>query len=47
MKEGQIVTSVALTWLTESNVESVHFDICLRRIYQVGETCELISDLIT
>ena len=45
-KEGQIVTSVTLTRLTKSNVESMHFDICLC-IYWVRETCKLISDLIT
>jgi len=45
-KEGQIVTSVALARLTKHNVESVHLDIHLR-IYRVGETYELISDLIT
>ena len=45
-KESQIVTIAALAWLTKHNVESVHFDIRLR-IYRVGETCELISDLIT
>jgi len=44
-KEGQIVTSVALTRLTKHNVEFVHLDIRLR-IYRVGETYELISDLI-
>jgi hypothetical protein len=44
--EGQIVVSVALARLTEHDVESVHFDIRLR-IYRVGETCELVSDLMT
>jgi hypothetical protein len=44
-KEGQTVTSVALPQLTEHNVEFVHVDIRLR-IYWVGETCELISDII-
>jgi hypothetical protein len=45
-KEGQIVMSVALARLTKPNVESVRLDIRLR-IYRVGETYELISDLIT
>jgi hypothetical protein len=46
VNEGQIVVSVALARLTEHDVESVHFDIRLH-IYRVGETCELVSDLIT
>ena len=45
-KKGWIVTGVALARLTEHNVESVYLDKHLR-IYQVRETCELISDLIT
>jgi hypothetical protein len=45
-KEGQIVMSVALARLTKPNVESVRLDIRLH-IYRVGETYELISDLIT
>ena len=43
--EGQIVVSVALAWLTEHDVEFIHFDIRLHT-YRVRETCELISDLI-
>lgn len=45
-KESQIITGVALAWLSEHNVESVHLDIRLR-IYRVGEPCKIISYLLT